>query len=967
MTKTQNAVKSAEHLVAAVMRLMDKNIPVLVFWEHKGQLKNLGTSAMSKWFADLDDIVKTNLTNQMVLDLQSLIEGNEELLDNNENVPDKVKASCVYKSVTNPVHPSGVPLLPFPLSLMNKKEKCKFLCDVIRSEAKEKKVKFQYGEESCKPSFWLEQVWSWKNLKESLFLVTEKSFTGRGTWMEFLSETIKAAFDATNLDPEFHVEHLELKSVKMKQKKKLRGIHDVPSVVTNEETAAEELDAYVSVLNAPEFVSLTVGEEFDVEDDVLAPLSQEKPVKANEEHMRVNQDLEVNQDHDGLNQAPENGEQDLERVNQDLVKVDELGDGVNLDTKFVNQESGLEKVAPGPEEGNSSSHSGGVNIKSARGKVFIPRRGIGKSPFKEPSQQHVAKPCRIPMKSCSLSRYLAVPDQVKEQVGGYKQEYNTGGGSCLYKACASHISEFGLVSVDLDYKELRKYTNQKLVEWWDSFSTYFYWPMQVTIGTGDNSVTKTIQDPEEYFTFLKSNESLDSYSESGVDMWILSYVMNTTISALTYNLPVGRGFEGGRFEWNFFTGQGIMKDGSKFSCSAEPLYLLNEHLSHWTRLVPSFVTQSSSRVAAETRDAPVEVFDEILCEAVGVRLPSTESRAKQKRIRGKKKLTKSDGKKHEEVETINKVKKKKNIKTGGPVMKRSRLNDSEKDVAGKQSKVQNPSQNKDQSRSRRSQIKLDRKKYDAGASDLGGQSENVFKEFYVGDTIMEYESAASGIIAKKSDLYFVFPFKEISLEDLLRIPTSEESAEEERINSLCISLKERYELIEERKALLETEMKEVDESIAGIKHREELRNLRRKENKSRRNQIESQLDIESIKQLCQNNKKYFWEILNRECYSERHEDFLSNGKRRDDLRFKSISSPFTDEQIEVVVQDLEHVMLGSFYTGSTVNEFLEKVMLPEALIKVYMDVFNVGKGEAEMMIEETPLHAIDLGSGDESE
>ena len=241
MTKTQNAVKSAEHLVSAVMRLMDKNIPVLVFWEHKGHLKKLGSTAMSKWFADLEDNVKKDLRNQKVSDLQSLINGTEELLDQNENLPDKVKASCVYKSVTNPAHPSGVPLLPFPLAVMNKKEKGKYLCDLIRSEARDNKLKFQYGDQGSRPSFWLEEDWSWSNLKESLFLVTEKTFTGRGTWMEFLSKTFKNLFDAKNLSPETHVESLEFKSDKiMKKKKKYHGIHDGPSIVPTHEEADTE-------------------------------------------------------------------------------------------------------------------------------------------------------------------------------------------------------------------------------------------------------------------------------------------------------------------------------------------------------------------------------------------------------------------------------------------------------------------------------------------------------------------------------------------------------------------------------------------------------------------------------------------------------------------------------------------------------------------------------------------------------
>ena len=37
------------------------------------------------------------------------------------------------------------------------------------------------------------------------------------------------------------------------------------------------------------------------------------------------------------------------------------------------------------------------------------------------------------------------------------------------------------------------------------------------------------------------------------------------------------------------------------------------------------------------------------------------------------------------------------------------------------------------------------------------------------------------------------------------------------------------------------------------------------------------------------------------------------------------------------------------------EEFIAKVLLPEALIKVYMDVFQLEKAEAETRIFETPM------------
>ena len=337
---------------------------------------------------------------------------------------------------------------------------------------------------------------------------------------------------------------------------------------------------------------------------------------------------------------------------------------------------------------------------------------------------------------------------------------------------------------------------------------------------------------------------MDCYSESEVDLWVLSYVMNTTIGALTYNLPVGQGYGGRRFDWNYFEGQGIVAVG-KFNCTPELLYLLNEQLVHWSRLVP-----------VEARDTFVE---DLLCKEASV---DGCEESYEKRIARKKKINQKKG------EIIQKGLKRKNIKVGGPAMKKSRPSNINKEKTRKPSSLSTTSTPPHTSASKpyasksslkASQVvasrkaKLNRKKFNASAGDLMGQSKNVFKEFHVSETIMEYDSVASGTVASKSDLYFVFPIKEVSLEELLRIPTPEESAEEERIDRLCISLKVRYKEIEERKALHEKEMEEIDESIVGLKHRDKLRTMRMKENKCRRNMIESEFDIASLKKLCQSN------------------------------------------------------------------------------------------------------------------
>eukprot|EP00092_Neocalanus_flemingeri_P008314 GFUD01008964.1.p1 GENE.GFUD01008964.1~~GFUD01008964.1.p1 ORF type:complete len:627 (+),score=139.19 GFUD01008964.1:53-1933(+) len=233
MTKKQNKENGQVNLVSAMLALLQKNVPVLSFWEHKGELKHLGPSFMADWFNNLDDVLKENLKASMAMDMINISNDSESLSINPNNVPEKVRASAIYKTLVNDnTHPSGTPYLPYPLSLMSKKEKAKYLCSIITSEAKDQKKKMIYGAENFRPSFWLENLWSWSNLKQSLTKVEEKMFTGQGSWTEFLSETIRVMLESRSLGTETHVENLEQKMNTIKKKKRFFGIHDPPIIIT---------------------------------------------------------------------------------------------------------------------------------------------------------------------------------------------------------------------------------------------------------------------------------------------------------------------------------------------------------------------------------------------------------------------------------------------------------------------------------------------------------------------------------------------------------------------------------------------------------------------------------------------------------------------------------------------------------------------------------------------------------------
>ena len=50
------------NLITWILRLLGKNTPVLALWQHKGELKKIGSKNMSSWFDNLDDGARQTLT-----------------------------------------------------------------------------------------------------------------------------------------------------------------------------------------------------------------------------------------------------------------------------------------------------------------------------------------------------------------------------------------------------------------------------------------------------------------------------------------------------------------------------------------------------------------------------------------------------------------------------------------------------------------------------------------------------------------------------------------------------------------------------------------------------------------------------------------------------------------------------------------------------------------------------------------
>ena len=189
MGKKDRKEKCQLKLITGVLQLIKKKVPVMLLWLNQGEMQKIGTRNILDWFDSLDDEVKGDLSSRMVQDIISMNANREVMAENNQNINDAEKAVRILKNMSSLTE---LPRLPYPLSLMNKRQKIKYLSDRIFEEAKVAGVQVIYGSKSWKPQFWLDDVWAWHNLTKPLIKITEAEFSGEGSYADFLENLIRS-------------------------------------------------------------------------------------------------------------------------------------------------------------------------------------------------------------------------------------------------------------------------------------------------------------------------------------------------------------------------------------------------------------------------------------------------------------------------------------------------------------------------------------------------------------------------------------------------------------------------------------------------------------------------------------------------------------------------------------------------------------------------------------------------------
>ena len=528
------------NFVSTGLNLMKKNVPLGAFWHRLGQVNFFGSSKTSAWFESLDSKVKDSLSIALVEDMKNM--ANEPLLKTNESLSDREKAIKIsqrFKDQNPNFHPSGLHLLPFPLSLMNKKQKLKYLANSISEEAnKNNHGRLSFAEEESKPSWWLEEMWGWINVNKSLHSIKETMYTGEGTFDEFITKSMINLLHLAGMDPERDILSMEGKSNILAKKRKQRGILEPSKALEYAEIGKVQPQHNKFVgFTTPRLSSNPIRSTLSSQPvTYCTPTSTPPPGQEQAQYGLSHEGSSGSSNFESPKQSNEKleGNDDL---NENEVLLTEVFESVNTASEISSEV--LKEV---PLIGSLSSFDLLNSGKDGGQFTYQPRRAIGDSPFKCATNSAKIKKRKIQFQGFDRSKkskvdstaFVKVPGALESQLGDCMIQRNSGGcSSSLYKAAMQHVNVGNFVASEEGFEQLQSFAHAKLVEWWPSFGHLFSFPTEVKVESENNARIVKIPDGEAFKKFLKSDESLYASLSKEVEIWILSYVLNTYIFLLT--------------------------------------------------------------------------------------------------------------------------------------------------------------------------------------------------------------------------------------------------------------------------------------------------------------------------------------------------------------------------------------------------------------------------------------------------
>ncbi|XP_033629982.1 uncharacterized protein LOC117292151 [Asterias rubens] len=112
------------------------------------------------------------------------------------------------------------------------------------------------------------------------------------------------------------------------------------------------------------------------------------------------------------------------------------------------------------------------------------------------------------------------------------------------------------------------------------------------------------------------------------------------------------------------------------------------------------------------------------------------------------------------------------------------------------------------------------------------------------------------------------------------------------------------------------------------------------------------LDALQLKRLVRRNKRFLREIFVGKRPCKRHLDYKQGGYARANLAYEAWYGPFTEDQVDCIMTELMKVYCAKH---NRFLEYLSKVLLPEALTKICMDVLHLSQEAAQLIMEDISL------------
>ena len=228
------------------------------------------------------------------------------------------------------------------------------------------------------------------------------------------------------------------------------------------------------------------------------------------------------------------------------------------------------------------------------------------------------------------------------------------------------------------------------------------------------------------------------------------------------------------------------------------------------------------------------------------------------------------------------------------------------------------------------------------------------------------------ISSKKSSIYSSFCSQNsgkgkdgnTTLERLLQIPSEIEQRyereERERIMTIEKRLQEEAEVDKER-IEWETAMKQkkLQKELESAKVRKLADHLRENMTKT------------IIKKMFKNNQNYFKKVKMGLHQTWRHKLYMSSENKARNLnilRFRMVGPPFSDNQQDIIYEEVKKVWLNTRELQLKDNNYVELVLLPEVFIILYQKFLHIpdSKTAEDKIFDKGSMDPSDMSSGDDT-